>query len=165
MSTTEGFYSPIPPGLRLTIPLFNRRLIKSAVKVFRFNHIDNDMGILLPHEMHNVVHLIGGHHGVKQIHFLVTVTSHRVHTGYAVSVLFDVLVYDFRRLGGGNLQCNPFIPVMEGRDGFGGRTGTGWNILRTAIRTCIRRCRESRSCLQIHIPMWTFLSYWKHTGQ
>ena len=52
------------------------------------------MGILLPHEMHNVVHLIGGHHGVKQIHFLVTVTSHRVHTGYAVSVLFDVLVYD-----------------------------------------------------------------------
>ena len=39
------------------------------------------------------------------------------------------------------------------------------NILRTAIRTCIRRCRESRSCLQIHIPIWTFLSYWKHTGQ
>ena len=103
-----------------TAVLINRRLIKSAVKVFRFNHIDNDMGILLPHEMHNVVHLIGGHHGVKQIHFLVTVTSHRVHTGYAVSVLFDVLVYDFRRLGGGNLQCNPFIPVMEGRDGFGG---------------------------------------------
>ena len=57
---------------------------------------------------------------MKQIHFLVTVTAHRVHTGYAVSVLFDVLVYDFRRLGGGNLQCNPFIPVMEGRDGFGG---------------------------------------------
>ena len=57
---------------------------------------------------------------MKQIHFLVTVTAYCIHTGYAVSVLFYVLIYDFRRLGGGNLQCNPFIPVMEGRDGFSG---------------------------------------------
>ena len=78
------------------------------------------MRILFPHEMHNVVHLIGGYHGVKQIHLLMTVTAHRVHTGYAVSVLFYILVYDVLCLSGGNLQRNPFISVMKGRDGFGG---------------------------------------------
>ena len=78
------------------------------------------MGILLPHEMYDVVYLIGGHHGVEQVHFFMAVTAHCIHAGYAMPVLFYILVYDFLRLGGGNLQCHPLVPVMEGRDGLGG---------------------------------------------
>ena len=57
---------------------------------------------------------------MEQIHFAVAVASHSVHTGYAVPVLFYVSLDHILRMGGGDLQGYPLIPVMEGGNGLGG---------------------------------------------
>lgn len=100
--------------------LFNRRLIKPAIKVLCLNHIHNHMRILFPHQVDDIIHLIGGYHGVQQVHFPVAVASHGVHAGYPMPVLFHVSLNHILCIGGGNLQRDPLIPVMEGGNGFGG---------------------------------------------
>lgn len=57
---------------------------------------------------------------MEQIHFAVAVASHSVHTGYAVPVLFYVSLDHILRMGDGDLQGYPLIPVMEGGNGLGG---------------------------------------------
>ena len=97
--------------------LFHRRLIKSPIEILRLNHIHNHMWVFLSHQCHNIRHLVGGEHGVKQVHLLVAVTAHGIHTGNSVAVVGNI-GSDYRfRLGGGNLERHPLIPVMEGRYG------------------------------------------------
>ena len=64
--------------------LFNRRLVKPAVEILGLDHIYDHMRILLPHQMNDIIHFIGGNHCVEQIHFAVAVASHSVHTGYCL---------------------------------------------------------------------------------
>ena len=98
--------------------LFHRRLIKTAVEILCLNHIHNHMGICFPHEMDNVIDLIGRNHRMKKIHAFMAVTSHCIHIRNAVPVLFNIFLNDLLCPGSGYLKCHPLIPVVEGRYGF-----------------------------------------------
>lgn len=95
----------------------NRRLIKTPVKILRFQHIDDDMGILLPHQFNDLRCFVGRHHRMQQVHFLMAVTTHRLHTGDPVAVFLHIRLHHLFRMHGSDLQGHPLIAVMKGRDG------------------------------------------------
>ena len=100
--------------------LFNRRLIKPTIKVLCLNHIHNHMRILFPHQVDDIIHLIGGYHGVQQVHFPVAVASYGVHAGYTIPVRFLVSLNHTLCNVDADLVGGTIIPVIEGGNGLGG---------------------------------------------
>ena len=73
------------------------------------------MVVYLVKQRDDILHLVGGHHGMKQVHVFFAVASDGIHTGYAVPEGLYVSVRDLRTFGGGNLHRHPLIAVMERR--------------------------------------------------
>ena len=101
-------------GGTVRLRLLHGSTVKAAVELLGPEHIDDHMLIHLMKQGDDIRHLVGRHHGVKQVHVFFTVSAHGIHTGYAVPEDLYIGVRHLQAFGGRYLQCHPLIAVMEG---------------------------------------------------
>ena len=74
-------------GGTVRLRLLHGSTVKAAVELLGPEHIDDHMLIHLMKQGDDIRHLVGRHHGVKQVHVFLLYPP-CIHTGYAVPVLF-----------------------------------------------------------------------------